>query len=165
MAILKKQEPQPSVVSQYAKKLTDILSVAEASDVADEVGNDRTELPADSEISLRDNIRRPDYRPGLVNADMRTANLTNLEFMVCKKLGIFGTWLDSFQADHRLQKDPHLSELKSEVEADMRIVLNLSVAKGGHLLSNLLNPRKTFSLLSGDLNKKGPLQQSRGGGG
>lgn len=153
-----------SEYEKYRTNLAKLISADETAEAAEEVDKLRANLPPESDIDLRNSLTMPDMTDDILSKNMRTAYLSKEEFLVARKGGIFLTWLDGFVKSNGLDEDNNLIALRREIHQDIAIILNLSVAKKGWLLDNLLNPKKRFSFFNEGRQEKKMLRKNEGDG-
>jgi hypothetical protein len=136
-----------------AIKTTEMLGAAEA---------DTANFPPDDEIALRHELITPEKAMIFINKNMRVANLDPFEKIIVRKASNLVTWLIGMSASYKLQSDPYLKELVTEIKDDISVILNVSVSKKGWLVDNILNPKKRFTLFGERIEKRGLF--NRGGG-
>jgi len=145
---------------KYAERLNQILAMKKAEAIAQDEEMQQGFAPED-EIAFKHNLIHPEKtRSGnFLSRDMRTANLSSMEYVISKRVFIYLTWLRSLITTRKLQDDQNMTELQDEVKEDMEGILNLSVAKKGWLVDNILNPKKKFSITTDRADSKRILQR------
>lgn len=141
---------------RYAEKMDRILAMRDV----DQAESPTIGLPPVDEIALRHELTTPDI-PKLLTRNMRTANLSNNEFLVVRKVSAFYTWLTSLARTHNLTRDTNIIQLENEIIYDLNVILNTSVAKKGWLVDNILNPKKRFGLLPSPDENRGFLHRNK----
>lgn len=136
---------------EYYQELEKIRSMKMQEQIAETERN--VVFPPSDEIALRHDIIFPAPFDNIENKNITSANLSNEELFIVRKLGLFITWLETIMKEYKMNNGV-MKSFFEEINNDCNLILTSSVAKKGWLIENILNPKKTFKLLGERAEKK-----------
>ena len=145
---------------EYSNKMKKILAMRDH-DSLDEEDRQTNGFPPQDDIQLRHELITPSDPIQLINKNLRTGNLSNIESMAVRKAGLFATWISHIKGTYNIGQDKNLLALEDELKDDIAIVLNLSTSKKGWLIDNILNPKKKYQFTGERGEKRAGLFQKR----